>query len=280
MRADRWAARVFLAAAVLAVAVLGGGVFFLAERAAVFFSQVPAARFFLGEVWAPPAAYGLLPFLGGSLLVTFLALGLAFFPGLATALYITGGGKGGRLLRLGLEVLGGIPAVVLGWLALGEILPFLGSLTGTGGFGPGAAGIILAVMVLPTFALLAIRALEKVPSVYREAALALGAKPWTVLRGVVLPLAWEGIRSALILAATRALGETMAVQVVVGNAPVVPAGLFVPAATLTSWIATEMGHAPYGTPAADSLFALGLVLLGLALVGAHLARGKESGAGG
>ncbi|HAK74944.1 MAG TPA: phosphate ABC transporter permease subunit PstC, partial [Sporomusaceae bacterium] len=128
-----------------------------------------------------------------------------------------------------------------------------------------AASVILAVMILPTIISISEDAIRAVPKPLEEASLALGATRWQTIWRVLLPAALPGILTAVILAMARAVGETMAVQMVIGNTPQLATSLFMPTATLTSEIVIEMGNTPFGSTWGNSLFLMALVLLLLSM---------------
>ncbi len=217
---------------------------------------------------APQAAagsFGLWPMLVGSLAVTAGALALALPTALASAIFcqfyaVAGLATGYRRL---VQLLAGIPSVVFGFWGLVTLTPRIAAIEPPG---PSLlAGIlIVALMILPTIMLLVEATLEAVPKDQLLAAAALGMGRWTTVRQVVLPTARQGIFSASILGAARAIGETMAVVMVCGNIVRTPDSLFAPVRTLTANIALEMGYALDMHRAA--LFVCGLVLLTVALL--------------
>ena len=160
-----------------------------------------------------------------------------------------------------------VPSVVYGYIGLTIIVPFIRVFFEAGsGFGLLAASLILAVMILPTVITISEDAIRSVPSALEEASLALGATRWQTIRRVLLPAAAPGILTAIILAMARAIGETMAVQMVIGNTPLLPSSLLTPTATLTSEIVVEMGNTPFGSVWGNSLFLLALVLMAMSLL--------------
>jgi phosphate transport system permease protein len=248
---------------------LGAVLAFVLWRGAGVLRVEPPAAFLLGGRWDPPEHFGAAPFLLGSAAVGALALALAALPALAASLYLGRRARpAGRLaLRTVLEVMLGIPSVVYGLLGLTALVPVVRQLGGGAGYGVASAGVLLAVMVLPTAVGVGADCWGAVPAAWEEASTALGATAWETFRWILLPAAARGLGGAALLALGRALGETMAVSMVVGNAPVAPAGLFTPTATLTSEIALEIGAAPYGSPWSDALYALaGVLLLGAFLI--------------
>ena len=239
---------------------------FLLKEGAPAFMQVPI-RDLLGVRWYPiEDMFGLLPLLVGSLLVTIGAVVIAVPLGLTTAVYL---GEFAppwlrEILKPVIEVLAGIPSIVLGflgWVALAPLIQAAGAATGLTAF---TGAIILAYMALPTIISITEDALYAVPKEYRDGALALGATQWQTIWRVVLPAARSGIVIAVMLGVGRAIGETMAVMLVTGNAANIPAfGLgawFQPVRTMTATIAAEMGEVAQGSLHYSVLFAIGIVL--------------------
>jgi phosphate transport system permease protein len=171
-----------------------------------------------------------------------------------------------------------IPSVVYGFFGLTVIVPWVRNFFGvSGGFGIFTAGSILAIMILPTIVSLATDALATVPQALEEGSLALGATRWQTLWHIVLPSAWQGLVTAVILGMARAIGETMAVQMVIGNTPQLAKSLFSPTSTLPSEIVVEMGNTPFGSAWGNSLFFMALVLLGISLLLILLVRSLGKG---
>ena len=170
------------------------------------------------------------------------------------------------IMRPATDLYVAIPSVVYGYLGLMLLVPFLRDFFQVNtGFGLMAAAMILAIMILPTIISICEDAIRAVPKPLEEASLALGATRWQTLWKVVIPSALPGILTAIILAMARAIGETMAVQMLIGNTPVVATNLFTPTSTLTSNIVVEMGNTPFGSAWGNSLFLMALVLLVISL---------------
>lgn len=230
----------------------------------------------ISREWSPyEHLYGMAPAIIGSLWAALIALAIAVPSGVAAAVLSTeimpGAWRG--VLRTGMELLAGIPSVVYGLLGLWLLLPFLQSTLGLlTGHNLLAAGLLLALMVLPTIMVMSQDALHEVSLSQREAALNLGMD-WSMrLWRVLLPQAWPGIRTGILLALGRALGETMAVMLVVGSRDRIPDpwyNLLAPAQTLTSRIGREIGEATFGSMHFAALMACGL-LLAMATTGISL----------
>lgn len=226
-------------------------------------------EFFFSPTWAPGAGvFGAAPMIVTSLIVTVVAglIGLPF--ALAVALAVTEilPPVAKKLLQPVIELLVGIPSVVYGLVGLTVIVPAVRQLVGGTGFGLVAAIGVLYLMIMPTMTSMAIEALQAVPKQQRQASAGLGATRWQTIHRVVLPAARGGILTAMIFGMARAFGEALAVQMVIGNAAIMPTSLQSSAATLTSVLTTGMGNTIMGTAANDALWALALVLLAMSLL--------------
>lgn len=226
-------------------------------------------EFFFSPTWAPGAGvFGAAPMIVTSLIVTVVAglIGLPF--ALAVALAVTEilPPVAKKLLQPVIELLVGIPSVVYGLVGLTVIVPAVRQLVGGTGFGLVAAVGVLYLMIMPTMTSMAIEALQAVPKQQRQASAGLGATRWQTIHRVVLPAARGGILTAMIFGMARAFGEALAVQMVIGNAAIMPTSLQSSAATLTSVLTTGMGNTIMGTAANDALWALALVLLAMSLL--------------
>ncbi|MHB1318775.1 MAG: phosphate ABC transporter permease subunit PstC [Anaerolineae bacterium] len=239
--------------------------FLLTEGVPAFF-QVSLDNLF-GTRWYPTSdLFGTIPLLLGSLLITLVAMLIAFPLGVCTAVFIReiAPNWAREVLKPMIEVLAGIPSVVLGFFGMVILAPVvretLGAPTGLTAF---TGALVLAYMALPTIISVAEDALDAVPRSYRDAGLAMGATQWQTIWRVVVPAARSGILMALMLGMGRAVGETMAVMMVTGNAPRVPAewdALFRPIRTMTATIAAEMGEVASGSTHYHVLFGIALIL--------------------
>ena len=222
---------------------------------------------FLGLRWYPvEGMYGITPLLVGSVLVTAVAIIIAVPLGLATAIFL---GEIAptwlrEILKPLIEVLAGIPSIVLGffgWLVVAPIIQGMGAPSGLTAF---TGALILAYMTLPTIISITEDALYAVPKEYRDGSLAIGATQWQTIWRVVIPAARSGIVIAVMLGLGRAIGETMLVLLVTGNAANIPelgfGMMFQPVRTMTATIAAEMGEVAQGSLHYSVLFALGIVL--------------------
>ena len=240
--------------------------------------------FVTGTTWDPVAGiYGALPFIVGTIEAAAIAVALASPIGILTAIYLSelAPRRLATPLTFVIELLAAIPSVVIGLWGVFVLAPFLrdtveawivsvfGWIPFLGGptYGVGlfSAGVILAIMILPTIVTISREVIQAVPGSQREAMLALGATRWETIRRAVIPFARSGIIGAVILGLGRALGETMAVTMVIGNKDEIPTGLFGQAQTIASKIATTFNEASVGLQT-SSLIALGLVLLVMTIV--------------
>jgi phosphate transport system permease protein len=253
-------------AGISSIVIIGLIFLFLLREGLPAFLDIPLRQLF-GPRWYPiEEVFGLLPLLVGSLIVTVGAVAISLPLGLATAVYL---GEIAppwlrEILKPIIEVLAGIPSIVLGflgWIALAPLIQQLGAPTGLTAF---TGSLILAYMSLPTIISIAEDALYAVPKEYRDGALAIGATQWQAIWRVVLPAARPGLVIAVMLGIGRAIGETMAVMMVTGNAANIPSlgsGIFFqPVRTMTATIAAEMGEVAQGSLHYSTLFAIGIVL--------------------
>lgn len=209
-----------------------------------------------------------------SFAVTLLAAIVATPFAIAVALFMTEytSKKGASFLQSVIELLVGIPSVVYGFLGLTIIVPTIRKIFGGTGFGILAATLVLFVMVLPTITSLTVDALKAVPKQFRQASFALGATKWQTIHKVTLKVATPRILTAVIFGMARAFGEALAVQMVIGNAVLMPANLISPSATLTSQLTSQMGNTVMGTLPNNALLSLALLLLIMSLVFNFLVR--------
>jgi phosphate transport system permease protein len=239
--------------------------FLLREGIPAFF-EVPLANLFSSGWYPTFGFFGTLPLLLGSVLVTLAAIVIALPLGVATAVFVreVAPAWAREVLKPLIEVLAGIPSVVLGFFGMTVVAPvvrqWLGAPTGLTAF---TGALLLAYMSLPTIISVAEDALDSVPKSYRDASLAMGATRWQTIWRVTVPAAGSGMVTAVMLGMGRAIGETMAVMMVTGNAARMPldaAALFRPVRTMTATIAAEMGEVARGSVHYHALFGIGIVL--------------------
>jgi phosphate transport system permease protein len=240
-------------------------IFLLKEGLSLFGTTNPLA-FLFGRNWYPisdPPQFGILPLILGSLLVTFGAIVIAVPLGIAAAIYVAevAPARLRDILKSGIELLAAIPSIVLGFIGIVTLAPFLKAVFQLpSGLTALAGSIMLAFMAMPTIVSIVEDAIVSVPKSYKEGSLALGATRWQTIYRVILPAASSGILAAVMLGIGRVIGETMAVLMITGNAAVMPTSILQPVRTLTATIAAEMGEAVAGSSHYYALFAIGIVL--------------------
>lgn len=229
--------------------------------------KIKVWEFLSGEEWFPTAQpiaqMGVKPLIYGTLWVSFGAILLALPIGLAAAIYLSEIAKKRTrsLLKPLIELLAGIPSVVYGFFGLVVIVPLIQSLFNLPVGETALAGsVVLAIMALPTIITISEDAMRNTPRAMKEASLALGASQWQTIYKVIIPYSASGITAGAILGIGRAIGETMAVLMVTGNAAVIPHTLLAPVRTIPATIAAELGEAPNGGLHYEALFALGCIL--------------------
>ncbi|MRR12826.1 phosphate ABC transporter permease subunit PstC, partial [bacterium] len=234
---------------------------FVGWRGWPVFAQVGVWDFLAGRVWSPSTGeYGIFPFIYGTLVVMGGALVLGTPLAVGTAIFLTeiATPRVRSIVRPAVELLAGIPSVIYGFFGLMILRPVVAGMTDGLGFGAVTGWIILAIMIVPTIATLSEDALRSIPPGIREASYAMGATTWQTIYKVLVPAAKLGIIDAIILGMGRAIGETMAVLMVVGNAPVIGGGITEPIATLTTQIVMDM---PYATDLhRTALFGMAIIL--------------------
>lgn len=242
---------------------------FIFHRGLPLFREVSVFHFLLSPEWNPSDAvkpeYGILSFIVGAFFVTFLSLAIAVPVGVSTGIFLAEMAKRriGSFLRSAVELLSGIPSVIYGLFGIAFVVPLVREISGGSGYSVLSAGIILAIMTLPTIINMTEVSLRAVPNDLREGSWALGATRWQTIVGVLLPAARSGIITGIVLGMGRALGETMAVLLVGGNAPIMPTGPFSMVRTLTMNIITDMSYAE-GTHL-TALFSTAIVLFAFIL---------------
>lgn len=248
-------------------------IFFFLLRSGLPALREVSLRDLLTTRWYPiEAYYGILPLITGSIIVTIGATLIAVPFGVGTAIFISEIAPRSvrEVLKPLVELLGGLPSVVLGFLGILILAPYIRVLlelnTGLAAF---TGALLLAGIAIPTVVSVSEDALDSVPRSYREGAWALGATRWQTIWRVTLPAARSGVLTAVLLGIGRAIGETMAVMMVTGNAPVMAThlgSLFSPARTMTATIAAEMGEVATGSTHYHVLFLIGIVLFLISLL--------------
>ncbi|NPV75519.1 MAG: phosphate ABC transporter permease subunit PstC [Anaerolineae bacterium] len=246
--------------------------FFLVSEGLPALSEVSLDTLFSTRWYPIESYYGILPLILGSLVVTIGAMLIAVPFGIGTAVYLSEVARPmvREILKPLVEILAGLPSVMLGFLGIQVVSPFLREFldlpTGLTAF---AGSLLLGGIAIPTIVSIAEDAMNNVPQSYRQGALALGATRWQTMWGVTFPAARSGIITAIMLGLGRAIGETMTVMMVTGNAPIMPnsiRALFMPIRTMTATIASEMGEVAAGSIHYHVLFFIGIVLFLLALI--------------
>lgn len=267
---DRYVRYLFIACAALMTIIIFSIIFFVGKQGLMTFTDVSPIEFFFTDKWNPLAhKYGALSFIAGSVVVTITAIIIGTPLGLLGAVFMSkiAPKRLRNIMRPAVDLYVAIPSVVYGYIGLTVLVPIIRSVFHVNmGYGVLVTSIILAVMILPTIISISEDALNGVPKPLEEASLALGATYWQTIYKVIVPSAAPGILTAIVLAMARAIGETMAVQMVIGNTPLMPKGLFTPTSTLTSNIVIEMGNTPFGSAWGNSLFLMALVLLIISLL--------------
>jgi phosphate transport system permease protein len=245
--------------------------FLLREGIPLFF-QVPLGNLFDTHWYPTYNQFGILPLVLGSILITVASIVIALPLGVGTAVFVReiSPGWAREILKPMIEVLAGIPSVVLGFFGMTLVAPFMRETLGLPtGLTTLTGALVLAYMALPTMISVAEDALDAVPKSYRDAALAMGATQWQTIWRVVVPAARSGILTAVMLGMGRAIGETMAVMMVTGNAARMPLeldALFRPIRTMTATIAAEMGEVAQGSTHYHVLFGIGIALFLLTFI--------------
>lgn len=257
----------FFTNGILAVFILLGIFLFLLYTAIPAFREIDLKEFFTSKNWDPTSPvkeeYGILSMIVSTFLVTLGALAIAVPVGIGVASYLSDVAhwKVREVVKPVVEILAGIPSVVIGFLGIVLFGPAIAKITGQShGLNAVNGSILLAVMALPTIISISEDSLNAVPRAYKEASLALGASRWQTLIRVRIPAALSGIIAAVMLGMGRAIGETMTVLMATGNAPAFPGGFLSSIRTMTATIAIELGEVPYYTTHYYALFAIGLVL--------------------
>jgi len=223
--------------------------FFIFQRGLPLFRTVSPLDFLLGTDWSPSSEtnphFGILPFIAGSIYVTLSSLLLAVPLGILTAVFMAeiASKKAADLMRGVVQLLAGIPSVIYGFFGVIVISKLIRNTFGGTGYSMLTGAIILAIMVLPTIINISEVTLSSLPASIKEGSLALGSTRWQTIFRIQLPAAKSGIIAGIVLGMGRALGETMAVLMVAGNAPIMPRGPLSKVRTLTMNIVTDMGYA-------------------------------------
>lgn len=266
-RAFRW---LCIASAVFVCLILFAIFIFMARTGLLTFQHVSPLTFFLSTEWAPENdQYGALVFIFGTFALTLLTMLISVPLSVLIAVFLAEMTPSWlkNALRPIMDLLVGIPSVVYGFLGLTILIPLMRDVTGLFmGDGLLAAAIVLTIMVLPTISRITDDAISAVPRKYRDASYALGSTRFQTTIKVVLPAARSGILYAVILGMARAIGETMAVVMVIGNTPQLADSLLKPTAVLTSNIVMQISNVPFDSTWNYALYMMGLLLLLISLM--------------
>ncbi|MCC7495187.1 MAG: phosphate ABC transporter permease subunit PstC [Fimbriimonadaceae bacterium] len=272
-RVERLIGGVLGGSAALSIAVTVGIVLVLAFETIGFFREVSPLEFFFGTQWHPlfePPAFGVLPLVCGTVLVTVGSSLIAVPLGLGSAFYLAEYATESfrRRVKPILELLAGVPTVVYGYFAVAFVTPFLQRwIPSTEVFNAASACVVVGIMILPTVASLCDDAFRAVPRAMRDGAYGLGATRFEVSTRIVFPAALSGVLAAIVLALSRAIGETMAVTLAAGSTPKMTLNPLVSIQAMTGYmVQISLGDNPYGTVGYRTLFAVGTLLFGITLV--------------
>jgi phosphate transport system permease protein len=282
--------RIFFLFAIVSLFILGLIVVFLFMEGLPIFRNVSVRDFLFGMYWYPtsePPEFGIWPLIVGSLVVTFFATLIAVPLGILSAIYISEIAPAAvkEIFKPVIELLAGLPSVVLGFFGMAVIAPWLQETFDLPtGLNVANASLVLAFMAVPTISSISEDALYSVPREFKEASYALGATKFETIVRVIVPAALSGISTAVILGMARAIGETMVVLMVAGGAAMIPESIFDSVRPMPASIAAEMGEAPFRSAHYHALFATGIVLffltLGFNLVADYVSnKFKEVGSG-
>jgi phosphate transport system permease protein len=261
----------FFLFAAFSVVLLALIVIFLFREGLPLFNIVTPVDFIFGKYWYPtydPPEYGIWSLIVGSLVVTFIASAIAVPLGVLSAVYISEIAPASikEILKSVIELIAGIPSVVLGFFGMVILAPWLQETFDLPtGLNIMNASLVLALMAVPTISSISEDALYSVPNEFKEASYALGATKYETIAKVIIPAALSGISTAVILGMARAIGETMVVLMVAGGAAAIPESLFDSVRPMPASIAAEMGEAPFQSGHYQALFATGMVLFILTL---------------
>jgi phosphate transport system permease protein len=253
--------------AVITVLITVGIIWVLLSESISFFSEVSIIRFLTEKEWTPLFAdkkFGILPLVAGTLLTTFIAIAVALPIGLTIAVYLNeyAHARLKAIVKPLLEVLATIPTVVYGFFALTVVTPFLQQfIPGLAGFNALSAGIVMGIMIIPMISSLSEDAISAVPRSLREAAYGMGSTRLQTAFGVMVPAASSGIVVSVILAISRAVGETMIVAIAAGQQPRLTLNPLVPIETITTYIVqVSLGDVPHNSLEYRTIFAAGMTL--------------------
>ncbi|SFJ14843.1 phosphate transport system permease protein [Paenibacillus sp. UNC496MF] len=277
---EEWVGKVFTTLCIVVLVVtIGAIVYFVSSRGLATFitDGVSLGGLLSGLKWDPEGEiplYGALPFIFGSFSTSLLAAVIAAPLSCCAAVFMTQimPGLGKRVLQPVIELLAGIPSVVFGFVGLSVVVPLLRNVFPGQGIGIAAGAIVLSFMILPTITSIATDALSNLQRGLKEGSFALGATRWQTIYRIVIPTTLPSLLTGVVLGMSRAFGEALAVQMVIGNAPHIPHSLFESASTLTSVITLDMGNTVMGSTHNNALWSLALILLAMTFVFVFIVR--------
>ncbi len=265
--------KLLFSSALITIAITIGIILVLAIEAFVFFSEVSIFEFFTDTQWTPlftEKHYGILPLLSGTLLTSFIAIAVALPIGLSISIYLSEYAPNGfrKTVKPLLELLAAVPTVVYGFFALIVVTPFLqGFMPNLSGFNSLSAGIVMGIMIIPFISSLSEDALHAVPYSLREASYGMGATKLQTAFKVAVPAASSGIVVSIILAISRAIGETMIVAIAAGQQPRFTFDPTVPVETITAYIVqVSLGDVQHGSVEYRTIFAAGITLFAFTFI--------------
>jgi phosphate transport system permease protein len=252
---------IFLVMALSSISALALITVFIIINGVSIIAEVGLFSFIFGMSWAPDhSEYGIFPMVIGTVTVTLGAAVIGVPIGICCSIFLAEFApiKMRNLFRPAIQLLAGIPSVIYGFWGIMFVVPFIRNYLGGPGLSILAGSVVLAIMILPTVISISEVSVLALPRQYKEGALALGMTHWQTIRSVILPSAKSGIVAAIILGIGRAMGETMALIMVLGNAVAIPSSILDPVRTLTTAIGLEMGYASGWHR--EALFAIGIIL--------------------
>ncbi|HCI44042.1 MAG TPA: phosphate ABC transporter permease subunit PstC, partial [Candidatus Omnitrophica bacterium] len=259
--------RLLLCCSLLSVFTTAAIIYVLLSESIGFFKHVSIIDFLTDTQWTPMFTnkhFGILPLLCGTLVTTFIAIAVAVPLGLVSAVYLSeyATAKTRQIIKPLLEILAAVPTVVYGYFALLFVTPLLKQfIPGLSGFNALSAGLVMGIMIIPLVSSLSEDAMHAVPMGLREGAYALGSRKIQVAFKIVFPAALSGITAAVILAVSRAIGETMIVAIAAGQQPRFTMNPLVPIETITAYIVQiSLGDTPHGTLEYSTIFVCGMTL--------------------
>ncbi len=273
---DRFGKIITLFCAITVIAITISIVIFISAKglSTFFVNGVSLREFLFGTQWWPDRPLeeggplvGSFSFIVGSLIISLLAVAISAPLSIIVAVFMVEIAENWayRILQPAIEMLAGIPSVVYGYVGLSLLVPFIRENLGGTGFSILAGFLVLSVMILPTIISVSADALRSLPGEWKEAALALGSTRWQTIRHVLIPAARSGIMTGIILGLSRAFGEALAVQMVIGNTRKLPTSILDPIITLTSAITIDMGYTITGQLWNNALWSMALLLLIMSL---------------